>query len=198
MRATILHSKKAVLSVLFTLLLCVAGMSKASAVTIGDLNYSLNSSTLTATVTGHKDGTAATGNLIIPSSVTYDNNGVTQTYTVVSINQWAFHSCSGLTGSLTIPNSVTRIGLQAFEDCSGFTGSLVIGNLMLAAHALGLGSCWINRAKEEFDSEEGKQILKELGIEGDYEGIDHLVVGYPAKQIPAPLPRKADYVRWAE
>lgn len=79
-----------------------------------------------------------------------------------------------------------------------YDGCAVITNLANAAEAVGLGSCWIHRAKQEFDSEEGKQILKELGIEGDYEGIDHLVVGYPAKQIPAPLPRKSDYVRWVE
>lgn len=79
-----------------------------------------------------------------------------------------------------------------------YDGCAVITNMANAAEAVGLGSCWIHRAKQEFDSEEGKQILKELGIEGDYEGIDHLVVGYPAKTIPSPLPRKADYVRWAE
>ena len=77
-------------------------------------------------------------------------------------------------------------------------GCAVLTNMANAAEAVGLGSCWIHRAKEEFDSPEGKQLLKELGIEGDYEGIDHLVVGFPAKAIPAPLPRKADYVRWAE
>ena len=54
-----------------------------------------------------------------------------------------------------------------------YDGSLVMGNLMNAAHALGVSSCWIHRAKEEFDSEEGKAILKSLGIEGDYEGIGH-------------------------
>ena len=59
-----------------------------------------------------------------------------------------------------------------------YDGSLVMGNLMLAAHELGIGSCWIHRAKEEFESEEGKAILKELGIEGDYEGIGHCVLGY--------------------
>lgn len=79
-----------------------------------------------------------------------------------------------------------------------YDGCAVITNLANAAHAVGLGSCWIHRAKQEFDSEEGKAILKELGIEGDYEGIDHLVLGYPAKNIPAPLPRKADYIRWVE
>ncbi len=77
-------------------------------------------------------------------------------------------------------------------------GCAVLANLANAANAVGLGSCWIHRAKEEFDSEEGKAILHELGIEGDYEGIDHLVIGLPAKDAPAPLPRKADYVRWAE
>ena len=58
-----------------------------------------------------------------------------------------------------------------------YDGSLVLGNMMLAAHSLGL-SCWIHRAKEEFESAEGKEILKELGIEGDYEGIGHLALGY--------------------
>ena len=57
-------------------------------------------------------------------------------------------------------------------------GSLVMGNLMNAAHAVGVASCWIHRAKEEFESAEGKEILKELGIEGDYEGIGHLALGY--------------------
>ena len=88
----------------------------------------------------------------------------------------------------------------AQKDCPTcvYDGSLVMGNMMLAAHSLGLGSIWIHRAKEEFDSEEGKALLRELGIEGDYEGIDHLVLGYPAKSIPSPLPRKTDYIRWAE
>ena len=66
-----------------------------------------------------------------------------------------------------------------------YDGSLVMGNLMLAAHSLGLGSCWIHRAKETFEREEGKAILKELGIEGDYEGIGNCVIGYakePAKE----------------
>lgn len=79
-----------------------------------------------------------------------------------------------------------------------YDGCAVLTNMANAAEAVGLASCWIHRAKQEFDSEEGKQILKELGIEGDYEGIDHLVVGYPSKPIPSPLPRKTDYIRWAE
>ena len=70
-----------------------------------------------------------------------------------------------------------------------YDGSLVMGNLMLAAHALGLGSCWIHRAREEFDTPEGKAILAELGVEGDYEGIGHCILGYPA-ETPAPKPRR--------
>ena len=76
-------------------------------------------------------------------------------------------------------------------------GCAVLTNMANAAEAVGLGSCWIHRAKEEFDSEEGKAILAELGIEGDYEGIDHLAVGYAAKEAAPPLPRKKDYIRWA-
>ena len=71
-----------------------------------------------------------------------------------------------------------------------YDGCAVLTNLANAAEAVGLASCWIHRAKEEFDSEEGKALLRELGIEGDYEGIDHLVLGYPAKSIPSlPAPQ---------
>ena len=75
-----------------------------------------------------------------------------------------------------------------------YDGSLVMGNMMLAAHALGLGSCWIHRAKEVFESEEGKAILKELGVEGEYEGIGNLVLGYADGEYPAAKPRKDHYV----
>ena len=75
-----------------------------------------------------------------------------------------------------------------------YDGSLVIGNLMNAAHALGIGSCWIHRAKEEFESEAGKAILQKLGIEGDYEGIGHCILGYPAAPENAPAPRKENYI----
>ena len=73
-------------------------------------------------------------------------------------------------------------------------GSLVMGNMMNAAADLGVASCWIHRAKEEFESEEGKAILKRLGIEGDYEGIGNLILGYAAKPANTPAPRKADYI----
>ncbi len=75
-----------------------------------------------------------------------------------------------------------------------YDGSLVMGNMMNAAADLGVASCWVHRAKEEFESEEGKAILKELGIEGDYEGIGHLILGYAAKPTGDPAPRKADYI----
>ena len=75
-----------------------------------------------------------------------------------------------------------------------YDGSLVMGNLMNAAHALGLGSCWIHRAKEEFESEEGKALLKKWGIDGDYEGIGHCILGYAAGPAPQAKPRKNDYI----
>lgn len=79
-----------------------------------------------------------------------------------------------------------------------YDGSLVMGNLLNAAHAVGLGSCWIHRAKEVFDSPEGKALLKDWGIEGDYEGIGNCIIGYSAQEAPAPKPRKADYVHFIE
>ncbi|HIV24565.1 MAG TPA: nitroreductase [Candidatus Scatomonas pullistercoris] len=71
-----------------------------------------------------------------------------------------------------------------------YDGSLVMGNLMLAAHALGVGSCWIHRAKEEFERPEGRQILESLGIQGEYEGIGHCILGYAEGEEPQAAPRK--------
>lgn len=79
-----------------------------------------------------------------------------------------------------------------------YDGSLVMGNLMNAAYALGVSSCWIHRAKEEFESPEGKALLKELGIEGDYEGIGHCILGYAADGEPKAKPRKDHYVYYVE
>ena len=79
-----------------------------------------------------------------------------------------------------------------------YDGTLVMGNLLLAAYDQGLGSCWVHRAKEEFESEEGKAILRELGIEGDYEGIGHCVLGYPAQDLPEASPRKDNYVYYVK
>lgn len=72
-----------------------------------------------------------------------------------------------------------------------YDGSLVMGNMMLAAHSLGLGSCWIHRAKEEFETPEYKDMLKELGIEGEYEGIGHCAIGYIDGENP-PAPARKD------
>ncbi len=75
-----------------------------------------------------------------------------------------------------------------------YDGSLVMGNLMNAAESLGVASIWIHRAKEEFEADFGKNLLKKLGIEGDYEGIGHCALGYAAQPAKEPAPRKADYV----
>ena len=69
-----------------------------------------------------------------------------------------------------------------------------MGNMMLAAYSLGIGSCWIHRAKEEFESEDGKKILKELGIDGEYEGIGHCILGYPDGEPGEAAPRKENRI----
>lgn len=79
-----------------------------------------------------------------------------------------------------------------------YDGSLVMGNMMLAAHVLGVGSCWIHRAKEVFDMPEGKEILASLGIEGDYEGVGNLIVGYPDAPLSEARPRKENYVYYID
>ena len=68
---------------------------------------------------------------------------------------------------------------------------------MLAAHALGLGACWIHRAKETFELPEWKAFLKTLGIEGEYEGIGNCIVGY-ADMEPQAKPRKENRVYYVE
>jgi nitroreductase len=75
-----------------------------------------------------------------------------------------------------------------------YDGCLVMENLMLAAHALGVDSCWIHRAKEEFESEEGKALLSDLGITGNYEGIGHCILGYGTKTWGEGAARKENYI----
>ena len=78
-----------------------------------------------------------------------------------------------------------------------YDGSIVLENMLLAAHSLGLGACWIHRAKEMFETEEGQQLLRDLGITEEYEGIGHCILGYAAPDALKPQsPRKPDYVRW--
>ena len=79
-----------------------------------------------------------------------------------------------------------------------YDGSLVMGNLMNAAESLGLGSIWIHRAKEEFESDFGKKILADLGIEGEYEGIGHCAIGYAAAPAKEAAPRKENYVYYVK
>ena len=79
-----------------------------------------------------------------------------------------------------------------------YDGSLVMGNLMLAAHALGVGSCWINRARQEFDTGEGKALLRSWGVEGDYEGIGHCALGWPDGDAPQAAPRKENWVYYVK
>ena len=74
-------------------------------------------------------------------------------------------------------------------------GSLVMGNLMNAAQSIGVGSCWINRARELFDMPEGKDLLKKWGLEEKYRGVGNCILGYADGPAPAPKPRKADYIR---
>ena len=79
-----------------------------------------------------------------------------------------------------------------------YDGSLALGSMLLAAHSLGLGGIWIHRAKEEFERPEWKALLDQLGVQGDYEGIGHLALGYPAGDPPEAPPRKENRVYFAE
>lgn len=76
-------------------------------------------------------------------------------------------------------------------------GSLVMGNLLNAAHAKGLGSCWIHRAREVFQMEEGKALLRNLGIDDTkYVGIGNCILGYIDGDYPEARPRKDNYIYW--
>lgn len=77
---------------------------------------------------------------------------------------------------------------------SVYDGSCTMENMMLMANDLGLGSVWIHRAKEEFETDWGKNLLKSLGINEEYEGIGHLAIGYPAISNLSPAPRKENRV----
>lgn len=79
-----------------------------------------------------------------------------------------------------------------------YDGSLVMGNMMLAAHSLGLGSIWIHRAKEEFEMGKYKELLSGLGVDGEWEGIGHCAVGYADGEAPKAAERKDGRVFWVE
>ena len=78
---------------------------------------------------------------------------------------------------------------------SVYDGSLVLGNMMIAAHAIGLGSCWINREREMFSTPEGEALMKELGLPEGLIGIGALALGYPEGVPPHPKARKENYYR---
>ena len=73
--------------------------------------------------------------------------------------------------------------------------SLSLGNMFNAAYALGLGSRWINRIKQTFETDLGKELLKEAGYEGDYIGVGSCILGYPLNGFPGPIERKSDYYK---
>ncbi|MBQ6381872.1 MAG: nitroreductase [Clostridia bacterium] len=79
-----------------------------------------------------------------------------------------------------------------------YDGALMLGNMMLAAHSLDLASIWIHRAKEEFESENYKQLLKDLGVEGEWEGVGHLALGFAAEGLPQAHPIKPNRVFYVE
>ena len=80
------------------------------------------------------------------------------------------------------------------ENTAVEDGSLVMGNLMNAAHSLGVASCWIHRAREVFDSEEGRALLRKWGVTGEYIGVGHCLLGYADGPEKPASPRKSDYV----
>ena len=102
---------------------------------------------------------------------------------IMGVDRDPFYGAPVVLVVLADKNSPTRV----------YDGSLVMENMMLAAHSLGLGSCWIHRAKETFETEEGKEILKNLGIEGEYEGIANCIIGYKAEEKEA-SPRKENQI----
>lgn len=88
--------------------------------------------------------------------------------------------------------------IVVFADSSSGTyvedGSLVMGNLLNAAYSLGVDSCWINRAKESFRTEEGRELMKKWGLGEEYVGIGNCILGYSDKPLPEPKPRKDGFV----
>lgn len=88
--------------------------------------------------------------------------------------------------------------LIVFADKQTFTylqdGSAVIMNMLNAAYGLGVDSCWIHRAKETFETDEGKEIMQKWGLDDNYEGIGNVILGYRDGELPKPLPRKEDYI----
>lgn len=106
--------------------------------------------------------------------------------------------CKSLRGIDFDPYYGAPVALVVLADKNWFTyiydGSVVMENMLLEAHSLGLGACWIHHTKETMATEYGKELLKKLGILGEYEGIGTCVLGYPDVCLTEPLPRKDNYV----
>ena len=112
------------------------------------------------------------------------------------------HANASVLGSSSDPfyGAPAVIVVLAKKDVSThvYDGSLSLGNMMLAAHSLGLGSCWVHRAKEVFDMPEWKEYLLKIGIEDEVEGIGNLIVGYPDCEYPNEKPRAPGRVYFVE
>ena len=120
-----LTTKRALRAALLVLMVTVTATANAQTTfTVDKLNYTVNRNGTSVTLTGHEDGTSASGTLSIPDTVTYGGNS----YAVTIIDKGAFRDCSSLTGDLIIPNTVTIIDANAFYSCTGFDGELTIGN----------------------------------------------------------------------
>jgi len=88
--------------------------------------------------------------------------------------------------------------IVVFADSEKWTyiedGSLVIGNMLNAAYSLGLGSCWIHRARETFDTPRGKELMAQWGVPEGYRGVGNCILGYAACELPTPSERKQNYI----
>lgn len=73
-------------------------------------------------------------------------------------------------------------------------GSLVMGNLMNAAHALGLGSCWVHRARQVHETDAGRELLRKWGVPEGYAGVGNCILGYPDGEVPKAAPRKENFI----
>ena len=93
---------------------------------------------------------------------------------------------------------VLIVAAETSNRSQAYDGALTLGNMMLMAHDLGLGSCWIHRARQEFESDFGRNLLKELGLKGNYEGVGHLALGYPAIPSSFVFPRRPNRVFYIE
>lgn len=92
---------------------------------------------------------------------------------------------------------VLLVVAKKYPNCV-YDGSCVISNLMNAAWSLGVASCWVHRAKEEMQTDFGRQLMQKLGIEDEVEGIGHVALGYAEGEIPQAKPRKEHWVYTVE